>query len=191
VNPSEGRVPVSWNECADWLDAGGVVLQWNGTPTAFCANDFRGGQTLSNQIMPPSDYRLLPPPGLVAAPECMDGGGWLGQGKDVPDGWEWRHMTDSGWLQSVRPTFGDDMLVQCRPPVRVRDVVEVPLTRLVGRTIEGCDEAAFRTDSPQPPPGAPNWRWRPAGDALWRPFPAGSLDLDTGRVRVYAEGDEK
>lgn len=186
MNPSEGRVPVSWNECADWQDAGGVVLlvhEGGATePAMTTAAEFRTSDFMAWARF--DYYRLLPPPGLVAAPEGMDGGGWLGEGRHVPEGWPWRHLTKGPWNVSGRQLF-DDAVLQCRPPVRARDVVEVPLTRLVGRTIEGCEDAVtgYRT-------GCLGVEWLNSRGG-WFSFPAGSLDLDTGLVRVYAEGDEK
>lgn len=192
VNPSEGRVPVSWNECADWLEFGQVV--WSvpdQKPTTVPAAGFRSEGNLDH-CPHLTDYRLLPPPGLVAAPESMDGGGWLGQGKDVPDGWPWRSFTDgpySEWAaKDERPPAGSEV-VQCRPPAPKREPEWVPLTKLVGRTVWGETKPVFRTDAPAPP-SLPDWRWRPEADLLWRPFPDGTLDLDTGRVKVEPEGEQ-
>ena len=185
MNPSEGRVPVSWDECADWLEWFGCEAVWNvnrGSTTILTSAGLRvrGEDGISLDV-----YRLLPPPGLVAAPESMDGGGWLGEGRHVPEGWEWRLNTRDGWCVATSSTRSK-WIVQCRPPVRARDVVEVPLTRLVGRTIEGETGSVegYRSSTEH---GTEFWT-RTTG---LRPFPAGSLDLDTGRVRVYAEGDEK
>ncbi len=183
VNPSEGRVPVSWDECADWRE-------WFGREAVWCvplghATDSTGDQfrrKLGHLGL--ADYRLLPPPNLVAAPEGMDGGGWLGQGKDVPDGWPWRATTRAPWTSAKPNGSAMRWLVQCRPPVRVRAVVEVPLTRLVGRTIEGCEDAVtgYRT-------GCLGVEWLNSRGG-WFSFPAGSLDLDTGRVKVEPEGEQ-
>jgi hypothetical protein len=183
-----GRVPESWDECADWLEwfGPGCVLV-DGEPTSNSVDDFNAqGRSVSALRR----YRLLPPPNLVAAPPKMDGGGFLGAGADVPEGWEWRvclvnRMTkESGaWYVDNRPA--PEHLVQCRPPVKpaTRVVVEVPLTKLVGRTIEGETEkvAGYASDHPL------SWRsdaWK------WVAFPAGTLDLDAGMVRVYAEDGE-
>lgn len=183
VNPSEGRVPLSWNECADWVEIGGTMLStaddgktWTTTkvhPTLLRAT------TASAEEM--ANWRLGPPPNLVAAPEGMDGGGYVGEGRHVPEGWEWRIGPNQEFLTDE--PLGN--FVQCRPPVRVRAVVEVPLTRLVGRTIEGCEDAVTGYRA-----GCLGVEWLNSRGG-WFSFPAGSLDLDTGRVRVYAEGDEK
>jgi hypothetical protein len=178
-----GRVPESWNECADWLDWFGseCVLDSAGRPTGWSAEMTRrwtdDGFTA---------YRLLPPPNLVAAPPGMDEGGYLGAGKDVPKGWEWRYAQGGGWFRwtgrTQRPS--SDTFVQCRPPQPVvRPVVEVPLTRLVGRVIEGETEPVFC-----PPAWAGKWKWRGA-DSRSHVFPDGTLDLDTGLVRVYKDGE--
>ena len=190
MNPSEGRVPVSWNECADWLEWFGREAVWSlmaEGPTHYTADEHRSGG-VEHRGGRFSDYRLLPPPGLVAAPEGMDGGGWLGEGRHVPEGWEWRVFTDGPyckWTAKDERSPAGSEIVQCRPPVRVRDVVEVPLTRLVGRTIEGEEVPVWSFYRE-----ADGWHWSPDKPEIRR-FPAGSLDLDTGRVRVYAEGDEK
>lgn len=189
MNVSEGRVPVSWDECADWLE-------WFGRESVVWLDEFGQASPVTEEAeqnfrMRGDDdrqhhfYRLLPPSGLVAAPEGMDGGGWLGEGRHVPEGWEWRNWTSAPWRIGGNPA--PHVVVQCRPPVRPRDVVEVPLTRLVGRTIEHCDVPVacdpFFYDG--------GWGWQAHIESHLRRFPDGSLDLDTGRVRVYAEGDEK
>ena len=183
MNPCEGRVPVSWNECADWLEWFGrdsVVIQRSSPdrwlPTIRSAGEFRrgiGGNALD-------EYRLLPPPGLVPAPEGMDGGGWLGQGKDVPDGWEWRSWADAKWqLGDVRPM--PTTIVQCRPPAPKREPEWVPLTKLVGRTVWEFDVPVHAYEGT-----VEAMRWWPPETPyhMYRPFPDGTLDLDTGRVKV-------
>ena len=190
MNPSEGRVPVSWDECADWLDAGqratfpahsGERMDFNGEVAA--ANLRKPATRVRNIDL--ADVRLLPPSGLVAAPSGMDGGGFLGAGADVPDGWEWRQDPASAQWFDHRYT-PRNVFVQCRPPVKPaeRAVVEVPLTQLVGRVIVGCDEPVF------------DWRHHVYNGIQWwavdgkaREFPDGTLDLATGLVRVYAGGD--
>ena len=198
LRAERGRVPVSWDECADWLDAGFDVAGSTGNArflTRYSAAYFRrysaayfraNVPALNGMVL--SDYRLLPPPGLVAAPSGMDGGGFLGAGADVPNGWQWRPHVDHDWM-AMQPYGGT--IVQCRPPVKPaeRAVVEVPLTQLVGRVIEGETE----------PVGSPpvwtfigtgsEWRWLPSECVKWHRFPDGTLDMETGRVRVYAEGD--
>lgn len=172
----EGRVPVSWDECADWLDAGQVV----GYETRFSrgriypslADDVRRNGIIGVEL---SSVRLLPPVGLVAAPEGMDGGGWLGEGRHVPEGWEWRPDCDGDWVSS-NVVLSTNSIVQCRP-VRVRPTVEVPLTQLVGRTIAGCDKPVWdwaREDKKE--------YWSASIYDDWLPFPEGTLDLATARV---------
>lgn len=193
LRANEGRVPVSWNECADWLDAGGVVkfsrrpadLPW---VVSGCSSDrFRSGE-MGSKGYALMNYRLLPPSYLVAAPAGMDGGGFLGAGEHVPNGWEWRRYlaSSSTWFtQRPEATY----LVQCRPPVKPpqRATVEVPLTQLVGNTIEGCDKPVQRWRGSSPGGG---FEWSGPGAMVWHDFPAGTLDLSTGLVLVYAEGDQ-
>ena len=197
MNPCEGRVPVSWNErvpvswneCANWLEARKLVLyredsgRW--VPTINTVDEFRDALPET----PPADRYLLVD--LVAAPEGMDGGGWLGQGKDVPDGWEWRGFTNDGW--SVAGVFTNDgwsvagvsdaftMLVQCRPPAPKREPEWVPLTKLVGRTVWEFDVPVHAYEGT-----VEAMRWWPPETPyhMYRPFPDGTLDLDTGRVKV-------
>jgi len=60
----------------------------------------------------------------------------------------------------------------------------VPLTKLVGRTIHGCDWPVGDWH----PPSAHGlaWRWY-VGGGEWRAFPDGTLNLDTGMVAVRPE----
>ena len=60
-------------------------------------------------------------------------------------------------------------------------MVEVPLTKLVGRTIEGETERTTAVGCDE----FDGWWW--VGTTNQGAF---SVDLDTGLVRVYAEGDE-
>jgi hypothetical protein len=177
-------VPVSWNECADWLDAGGVV--WRETDrcrTSYSADDFRADVPGGRNKRKVDEFRLLPPPSLVPAPEGMDGGGWLGQGKDVPDGWPWRGFTDDTWEESR--SADNTYIVQCRPPAPKREPEWVPLTKLVGRTVWG-ETYAVKDWAIYPSSG----RWTAEGYRGSRPFPDGTLDLDTGRVKVEPEGEQ-
>lgn len=183
MNPCEGRVPVSWNECADWLEWFGrdsVVIQRSSPdrwlPTIRSAGEFRrgiGGNALD-------EYRLLPPPGLVPAPEGMHGGGWLGQGKDVPDGWPWRCLVNNGldWFDDTTPP--PFQVVQCRPPAPKREPEWVPLTKLVGRTVWGETEAVAR--------------WQGDHEAtFWRPARGGYREVAfnaDGLVKVEPEGEQ-
>ena len=65
-----------------------------------------------------------------------------------------------------------------------RKVVKVPLTKLVGRTIEGETEPVVHFV----PTTAPDlWEWR--SDLSKFDYFHLPVDLDTGLVRVYAEGD--
>lgn len=192
-----GRVPESWDECADWLDAGmaatfpaagdgGGRLGFNGKKAAA---NLRNPATRVKRI-DLADVRLLPPPHLVAAPAGMDGGGFLGAGEHVPNGWEVRYLVGGDWFQWHPDHPGSSRaIVQCRPPVKPpqRATVEVPLTQLVGRTIEGCAVAVNKADVTEY-----GQCWWALHDLIQdrRDFPAGTLDLSTGLVRVYAEGDQ-
>ena len=55
----------------------------------------------------------------------------------------------------------------------------VPLTQLVGRTIDGCSGVVDRDPSALSGEG---WRWYDGRE--WHPFPEGTLNLETGQVAV-------
>jgi hypothetical protein len=94
---------------------------------------------------------------------------------------EWLNPVDGGWYQVARP-----LIEAWHPEVRRYDVRVVrvapepewvPLTQLVGRTIDKCDEEVqgYASDAPL------SWRnkkWQ------WFPFPEGTLNLETGQVAV-------
>jgi len=186
LRAAAGRVPESWDECADWMRSGGVLMcgAVESAATVEGIERMIADPDLWNDP-PDTDYRLLPPPNLVAAPPGMDGGGFLGAGADVPEGWEWRPST--GWaFQATDRCHWTQTLVQCRPPVKpaVRATVQVPLTKLVGRVIEGETEKVQAVLM-----GRRGDQWS-SETGSYRPFPANTLDLDTGMVSVYAEDGE-
>ena len=100
----------------------------------------------------------------------------------------WGHYAPEKWVRGWRNPEVRRYDVRV---VRVAPAPEwVPLTQLVGRTIDGELETVHRTDSPNPgTQTTPRWRWRPASTAIWQEFPDGTLNLETGQVAVRPKGE--
>ena len=103
---------------------------------------------------------------------------------------EGRGFLTGQWYAVIRPNIS-----RWHPEVRRYDVrvvrvapgpERVPLTQLVGRTIDGCDEAVnrFHVDRYHA-------KWWALHDLEFqdRPFPEGTLNLETGQVAVRPKGE--
>ena len=92
---------------------------------------------------------------------------------------------DGDWRPVERRIVADWHPEVRRYDVRVVRVApgpeRVPLTQLVGRTIDGCDEAVHDVCASNERPG--DWQWRPDRFG-WLDFPDGTLNLETGQVAV-------
>ena len=102
---------------------------------------------------------------------------------------EWLHP-----LTGMRGPYGRYEVSRWHPEVRRYDVRVVrvapepewvPLTQLVGRTIDKCDKPVDRT--PFYSNTLREWGWHD-GDT-WQPFPEGTLNLETGQVAVRPKGE--
>lgn len=103
---------------------------------------------------------------------------------------EGRGFLTGQWYAVIRPNIS-----RWHPEVRryevrvVRVALEpewVPLTQLVGRTIDKCDEAVHDVCASNERPG--DWQWRPDRFG-WLDFPEGTLNLETGLVAVRPKAD--
>ena len=90
---------------------------------------------------------------------------------------EWEALT-SFWIEQWHPEVRrfDVRVVRSTP-----DPEWVPLTKLVGRTIHGCDKPV------KPGPWGANEGWLWFDGTLWHPFPDGTLNLDDATVAVRPE----
>ena len=110
-------------------------------------------------------------------------------GADVRDGWEGRFLNGGRrWFDAehCRSGLPNTLFEVRRVPAPEPATEWVPLTKLVGRTIKGCDVAVNKADVTE------------YGQGWWalhgliqdrRPFPDGTLNIDTGMVLVLAEGE--
>jgi len=102
---------------------------------------------------------------------------------------KWLLTGDGKWVEVGRTWVGDWRNPDVpRANVRV-EVVErapewVPLTQLVGHTIDGCDEAVTSPPVWTVIEGEAEWRWHTSSRSTWLPFPEGTLNLETGQVAV-------
>ena len=92
---------------------------------------------------------------------------------------EWEALT-SFWIEQWHPEVRrfDVRVVRSTP-----DPEWVPLTKLVGRTIHGCDVPVER----QPLYCVTPERWEWTDGCRWLPFPDGTLNLDDATVAVRPE----
>ncbi len=89
----------------------------------------------------------------------------------------WGHYAPEKWVRGWRNPEVRRYDVRV---VRVAPAPEwVPLTQLVGRTINGCTGVVDRDPSALSGEG---WRWYDG--RKWHPFPEGTLNLETGQVAV-------
>ena len=94
---------------------------------------------------------------------------------------EWEALT-SFWIEQWHPEVRrfDVRVVRSTP-----DPEWVPLTKLVGRTIDGCDKPC--DGHPTYDDVFDNWMWR--NGPSWMIIPRNKLNLDTAQVLVLAEGE--
>jgi hypothetical protein len=94
----------------------------------------------------------------------------------------------AGWINPEVPRLNVRVRVTEQAPEKV------PLTQLVGRTIHGEKNPVTSfwrlADEETEPPRQMLWSSTPLEPVSAR-FPDGTLDLDTGRVRVYAEEGDR
>lgn len=90
---------------------------------------------------------------------------------------EWEALT-SFWIEQWHPEVRrfDVRVVRSTP-----DPEWVPLTKLVGRTIHGCDDEVVGASI-----GGQEPKWSD-GRLSWHPFPNGTLNLDDATVAVRPE----
>ena len=109
-------------------------------------------------------------------------------GRDVPDGWEGRLIVGGDhWLlaDNCRESFPDALFEVRRVPAPEPATEWVPLTKLVGRTLDGCDKPC--DGHPTYDDVFDNWMWR--NGPSWMIIPRNKLNLDTAQVLVLAEGE--